>query len=193
MASRALRIGLLPGDGIGREVIPAARLLLETLSSRSHLSFTFTTLPAGYTHFQETGDALPRSTIQTLKSECDAALFGAVSSPTKKVAGYNSPIVALRKELDLYANVRPVKSVSPSSSSSTTSNKPPEIDLVIKKKPTMHPTGPKSPKQSNASRKKQVSESPKWPATLLFRAPKSEPLSLHQPPPPPPPIKNPQK
>jgi homoisocitrate dehydrogenase len=43
--------------------------------------------------------------------ECDGALFGAVSSPTTKVAGYNSPIVALRKKLDLYANVRPVKSV----------------------------------------------------------------------------------
>jgi len=44
-----------------------------------------------------------------LQSECDGALFGAVSSPTNKVAGYSSPIVALRKKLDLYANVRPVK------------------------------------------------------------------------------------
>lgn len=38
-------------------------------------------------------------------------MFGAVSSPSHKVAGYSSPIVALRKEMDLYANVRPVKSV----------------------------------------------------------------------------------
>ncbi|KAL8918627.1 MAG: hypothetical protein Q9172_005343 [Xanthocarpia lactea] len=122
MATRALRIGLLPGDGIGREVIPAGRRILETLSSTLPLSFTFTTLPAGYTHFQETGIALPPKTVQTLRSECDAALFGAVSSPTKKVAGYSSPIVALRKQLDLYANVRPVKTVS-------TAQK--QIDLVI--------------------------------------------------------------
>jgi len=38
-------------------------------------------------------------------------MFGSVSSPSHKVAGYSSPIVALRKHLDLYANVRPVKSV----------------------------------------------------------------------------------
>ncbi|KAL8648112.1 MAG: hypothetical protein Q9226_006139 [Calogaya cf. arnoldii] len=122
MATRALRIGLLPGDGIGREVIPAGRRILETLSHSLPLSFTFTALPAGYTCFQETGTALPPKTVQTLRSECSAALFGAVSSPTKKVAGYSSPIVALRKQLDLYANVRPVKTVS-------TAQK--QIDLVI--------------------------------------------------------------
>jgi len=48
---------------------------------------------------------------RVLKEECDAAMFGSVSSPSHKVAGYSSPIVALRKHLDLYANVRPVKSV----------------------------------------------------------------------------------
>ncbi|KAL8654539.1 MAG: hypothetical protein Q9210_001450 [Variospora velana] len=123
MASRSLRIGLLPGDGIGREVIPVRRLILETLSSHlPRLSFTFTTLPAGYDHFLSTGTALPPKTVDTLRSECSAALFGAVSSPTKKVAGYSSPIVALRKQLDLYANVRPVKTVS-------TAKTP--IDLVI--------------------------------------------------------------
>ncbi|KAL8851124.1 MAG: hypothetical protein Q9221_003927 [Calogaya cf. arnoldii] len=122
MATRALRIGLLPGDGIGREVIPAGRRILEALSHSLPLSFTFTTLPAGYTCFQKTGTALPPKTVQTLRSECSAALFGAVSSPTKKVAGYSSPIVALRKQLDLYANVRPVKTVS-------TAQK--QIDLVI--------------------------------------------------------------
>ncbi|KAL8752457.1 MAG: hypothetical protein Q9199_005729 [Rusavskia elegans] len=122
MASRALRIGLLPGDGIGREVIPAGRRILETLSHTLPLTFTFTTLPAGYSCFQETGTALPPKTVQTLRSECSAALFGAVSSPTQKVPGYSSPIVALRKQLDLYANVRPVKTVSTASK---------KIDLVI--------------------------------------------------------------
>jgi homoisocitrate dehydrogenase len=45
-----------------------------------------------------------------MKEECDGAMFGSVSSPSHKVAGYSSPIVALRKHLDLYANVRPVTS-----------------------------------------------------------------------------------
>ena len=65
---------------------------------------------------------MPEKTIETLRKECDGALFGAVSSPTTKVAGYSSPIVALRKKLDLYANVRPVRT--------TPSSRTP-IDLVI--------------------------------------------------------------
>lgn len=65
---------------------------------------------------------MPPKTVEILRHECDGALFGAVSSPTTKVLGYSSPIVALRKQLDLYANVRPVK---------TTPSAPSPIDLVI--------------------------------------------------------------
>ena len=86
------------------------------------LKFSFVDLPAGFETFQQTGSALPDKTVDTLRAECDGALFGAVSSPTTKVAGYSSPIVALRKKLDLYANVRPVK---------TTPSAKRAIDLVI--------------------------------------------------------------
>ncbi|KAI5821432.1 3-isopropylmalate dehydrogenase-like protein [Pyronema omphalodes] len=111
-ATRNLRIGLIPGDGIGREVIPAGRKVLEALPASLGLKFSFTDLEAGWGTFQTTGTALPEKTVEVLKQECDGALFGAVSSPTTKVAGYSSPIVALRKRLSLYANVRPVKSVT---------------------------------------------------------------------------------
>ncbi|KAH0610257.1 uncharacterized protein H6S33_011784 [Morchella sextelata] len=110
-AARTLRIGLIPGDGIGREVIPAGRQILEALQSSTNLKFSFVDLEAGFETFKKTGTALPDKTVDVLKSECDGALFGAVSSPSTKVEGYSSPIVALRKKLDLYANVRPVKSV----------------------------------------------------------------------------------
>lgn len=86
------------------------------------LKFEFTDLYAGFETFEKTGTALPDATIETLKQGCDGALFGAVSSPSKAVKGYSSPIVALRKRLDLYANVRPVKTV-------LTATKP--IDMVI--------------------------------------------------------------
>lgn len=119
-ASRSLRIGLIPGDGIGREVIPAGRRVLEALPKSLGLDFSFVDLEAGWGTFQATGNALPDKTVETLKAECNGALFGAVSSPTTKVAGYSSPIVALRKKLNLYANIRPVKSVA---------GKP--VDLVI--------------------------------------------------------------
>lgn len=109
--AKTLRIGLIPGDGIGHEVIPAGRQVLQSLSKNHGLDFEFVELKAGFEHFKQTGTALPEETVQILKNETDGALFGAVSSPTTKVEGYSSPIVALRKKLGLYANVRPVKSV----------------------------------------------------------------------------------
>ncbi|RKP32898.1 isocitrate dehydrogenase [Metschnikowia bicuspidata] len=109
-ALKTLKIGLIPGDGIGREVIPAGKAVLENLPSKFDLQFEFVHLDAGFQLFQKTGTALPDKTVEVLKNECDGALFGAVSSPTVKVAGYSSPIVALRKKLGLYANVRPIKS-----------------------------------------------------------------------------------
>lgn len=113
-ALRTLRVGLIHGDGIGREVIPAGESVLKALPASDGLRFEFVEVAAGYEYFKKHGVALPDETISILKNECDAALFGAVSSPTTKVAGYSSPIVALRKKLGLYANVRPVRSVLPS-------------------------------------------------------------------------------
>ncbi|KAK6458907.1 homoisocitrate dehydrogenase [Scheffersomyces xylosifermentans] len=110
-AFKNLKIGLIPGDGIGREVIPAGRAVLENLPKDLDLQFEFVHLDAGFELFQKTGTALPDKTVEVLQNECDGALFGAVSSPTTKVEGYSSPIVALRKKMGLYANVRPVKSV----------------------------------------------------------------------------------
>ncbi|KAF3936543.1 hypothetical protein ABW19_dt0201504 [Dactylella cylindrospora] len=124
-AARALRIGLIPGDGIGLEVIPAGRQVLEAIAPQFNLKFSFVDLEAGWATFQKTGNALPEETVEILKSDCDGALFGAISSPTTKVAGYSSPIVALRKKLKLYANVRPVKSVTGSSALSR------PVDMVI--------------------------------------------------------------
>lgn len=92
-------------------MIPAGRQILEALPSSLGLKFEFVDLFAGFETFEKTGAALPDKTVEILKNECDGALFGAVSSPSKAVKGYSSPIVALRKKLDLYANVRPVKSV----------------------------------------------------------------------------------
>ena len=115
-------LGLIPGDGIGKEVIPAGRRILEALPSSLNLKFEFIDLQAGFETFEKTGVALPDKTVEILKQGCDGALFGAVSSPSKAVKGYSSPIVTLRKRLDLYANVRPVKTVM-------TAAKP--IDMVI--------------------------------------------------------------
>ncbi|KAJ1672576.1 homoisocitrate dehydrogenase, partial [Spiromyces aspiralis] len=117
-AQSKFTVGLIPADGIGKEVIPTARRVLEALpSSLMPAKIDFINLDAGFEHFQKHGSALPEDTVRALQSDCDGALFGAVSSPSHKVAGYSSPIVGLRKRLDLYANVRPVISSSGASAS----------------------------------------------------------------------------
>ncbi|MBW0539089.1 hypothetical protein O181_078804 [Austropuccinia psidii MF-1] len=107
---KALTIGLIPGDGIGKLVIPAAQRVLQHTPGLPKLSFV--PLEAGFELFTRTGVSLPQQTVEKLRNECDSALFGAVSSPSHKVEGYSSPIVKLRKELDLYANIRPIHSVA---------------------------------------------------------------------------------
>ncbi len=115
----AQRICVLKGDGIGREVIPWA---VEVLRA-SGPSWKFVEGEIGWECFQRRGTALPEETIAILKS-CAAALFGAVSSPSQKVPGYRSPIVALRREFNLYANLRPVLSAPVPASR-------PNIDMLI--------------------------------------------------------------
>jgi homoisocitrate dehydrogenase len=101
-----MRICVIPGDGVGQEVIPAAVRVLEALE----LGLEFVRADAGFAHFEKTGDAIPPETLDTVKAS-DATLFGATSSPMTRVEGYRSPILALRKTLDLYANLRPVQSL----------------------------------------------------------------------------------
>jgi homoisocitrate dehydrogenase len=103
-AAPPLRLLVLPGDGIGREVIPAA---LEVLRATG-LPLEFVQGEAGWECFQRHAASLPDETLAQARA-ADAILFGAVSSPSYAVEGYRSPIVALRRALDLYANIRPVR------------------------------------------------------------------------------------
>lgn len=113
------RVALIPGDGIGQEVVPAAQRVLMALD----LPLTYIKLDAGFETFRRTGTALPWAT-QTALQSCDGAIFGAVSSPSTRVEGYTSPILTLRKAFGLYANLRPVVSMPVPSSQ-------PSIDLLI--------------------------------------------------------------
>jgi homoisocitrate dehydrogenase len=103
--SEDLRLCVIEGDGIGREVIPAA---LQVLAGTG-LCFEATHARAGWDCFAETGVALPLETLESARS-CDAVLFGAITSPPRKVEGYSSPILGLRRELGLYGNLRPCRS-----------------------------------------------------------------------------------
>ncbi|MEK7440904.1 MAG: isocitrate/isopropylmalate family dehydrogenase, partial [Chloroflexota bacterium] len=115
----SLKICLIPGDGVGNEVIPAAAEVLNALG----LNIQFTEAKAGFEHFQKSGDAIPDETLAAIES-AGVALFGATSSPSTKVEGYRSPILAMRKAFDLYANLRPVQSLPGNFSR-------PNLDLLI--------------------------------------------------------------
>jgi len=111
------RIAWLPGDGVGNDVMVAARIVLDKLQ-----------VPAEYIHgdigwefWCSEGNPLPDRTIKLLK-ETDCALFGAITSKPKSEADaelnpelrgkgfdYFSPIVRLRQEFDLHTNIRPCK------------------------------------------------------------------------------------
>ncbi|MGQ0603936.1 MAG: isocitrate/isopropylmalate dehydrogenase family protein [Anaerolineales bacterium] len=97
---------LIPGDGIGKEVVPAAAEVLAALG----LGLKFVEALAGFEHFEKTGNALPDATVAEVAS-AGVALFGATASPSTTVARYRSPILTLRKTFDLYANLRPTFSL----------------------------------------------------------------------------------
>jgi len=101
-------ICLIPGDGVGKEVVPAARRVLETVLGHAQ----YRPAEAGWECFLQRGTSLPEATLQAVSS-ADATLFGATQSPSTHVEGYSSPILALRRQLDLYANLRPVSTLLP--------------------------------------------------------------------------------
>lgn len=93
------KIAVIPGDGIGKEVMEAALHVLEALDVELDYSFA----DAGDEYAEKTGIALPQETIDIVK-ESRACLFGAAGETAADV------IVKMRQELDLYVNLRPVKS-----------------------------------------------------------------------------------
>ena len=103
-------INLISGDGIGREVMDAGEYLLDKID----LEFSFTYGHAGYHCFKKTGTTLPEETVKKAKKS-DAILFGAITS----TPGQPSPIINLRQKLDMYANLRPIKSYEGVNNSST--------------------------------------------------------------------------
>ena len=98
------RICVLPGDGIGPEVVDCAVEVLKHATDK--LEFTYADI--GQSAKVKRGSYLPDETFDLMKSS-DSCLFGAVTSSEDRE--YTSPVLTFRKELDLFANVRPVKSL----------------------------------------------------------------------------------
>lgn len=128
------RIAWMPGDGIGKDVMDAAEIVLDKLA----LDAEYVPADIGWEFWCQEGDPLPQRTIETLKT-CDCALFAAITSKPKEEAEaelcpelqgkgmiYRSPIVRLRQIFDLYTNLRPCKAFE-----GNPLNYRDDIDLVV--------------------------------------------------------------
>jgi 3-isopropylmalate dehydrogenase len=112
-APRRYEIVTLPGDGIGPEVMAAARRLLEAVGDRFELSFALTELPVGGSSIDEHGLPLLPEVLDRCRSS-DAVLLGAVGGPRWDTTDPEAPrpeqgLLGLRKGLELFANLRPVR------------------------------------------------------------------------------------
>ena len=99
------RVALLPGDGVGPEVIAEARRVIDALG----LSLEWTELPWGSAHWHEHGRMMPADALETLEAH-DAILMGAIGDPS--VPDHVSLwglVLEIRQRLDLWANVRPAR------------------------------------------------------------------------------------
>lgn len=130
MTTQLPRIAWLGGDGIGPEVLDATRTVLDAIGFRAEY------IPAdiGWTFWCEEGNPLPQRTLEVLRTTT-CAMFGAITSkpasdaarelaPAMRERGftYSSPIVQLRRQFNLYANIRPAR---------TFTSIPTPVDVIV--------------------------------------------------------------
>lgn len=110
------QIILLPGDGIGKEIMNAAKVVLNTIASEYSHRFTFHQHSIGGDAYDQCGTPLPEDTVNACQS-ANAVLLGAVGgSDWDRVPTHLRPekgLLGIRKELKLFANLRPIKGFSP--------------------------------------------------------------------------------
>lgn len=150
------QISLLPGDGIGPEVAEATRRVLDATG----VGFDWEVCAAGLDAFESTGELLPQATLDSIRKN-GVGLKAPLTTPVG--SGFRSVNVALRQELDLYANLRPGKSIKGVRANFD------DIDLVIVRENTEDtyagvefdrgtPEAAEVIKSINANNKKQVPE-----------------------------------
>ncbi|MBU1919078.1 MAG: 3-isopropylmalate dehydrogenase [bacterium] len=110
MSQTIFNIAVLPGDGVGKEVTEQSVLLLKTLARQENFVLKITEGLVGGIAFENTGSPLPEETLNLAK-ESDAILLGAVGGPQWETLTYERrperALLSLRKELGLFANLRP--------------------------------------------------------------------------------------
>ena len=111
---RTAKIAVIPGDGIGPEVIEAAIPILDRVAAKHGFSLNWEHLPYSADHYLETKETLPEAGFRHLRDDVDAIFLGALGDP--RVPGNEHArdiLLGLRFKLDLYVNFRPVELLHP--------------------------------------------------------------------------------
>jgi tartrate dehydrogenase/decarboxylase/D-malate dehydrogenase len=127
---KTFTIAVIAGDGVGTEVVPAAKRVLEAVAAKHNLSFVFQDFDWGSDHYFRWGRMMPAGAIDLLQP-CDAILLGAVGHPDiPDHTTLNGLLLPIRRAFDLYANVRPAY-LYPGVQSPLAKPKGGDIDFVV--------------------------------------------------------------
>jgi isocitrate dehydrogenase (NAD+) len=104
---RRYKIGIIPGDGIGRDVIKSAKIVLDAVNDVSNeFTLDFTPMDVGEVAVEKYGNPFPNETLEGIRQQ-NAVLFGATTGKP----GPFSVVQAFRRGFDLYSNIRPIKAL----------------------------------------------------------------------------------
>jgi tartrate dehydrogenase/decarboxylase/D-malate dehydrogenase len=127
---KTLTIAVIAGDGVGQEVVPEARRVLERAAQKHNVTFAFQDFDWGAAHFFRWGKMMPSGALDLLQP-CDAILLGAVGHPDiPDHTTLNGLLLPIRRAFDQYANVRPAY-LYPGVKSPLAGREGGQIDLVI--------------------------------------------------------------
>src|SRR5690242_9951982 len=134
MASRSIRLAVVPGDGIGPEVVAEGLKVLDALG----LTIEQTTYELGAAYWHKTGEALPDTVLEEIRGH-DAILLGAVGDPSVPSGVLERGLLLkLRFELDHYINLRPVR-LYPGVATPLAGVRPEDLDIMVVREGTEGP------------------------------------------------------
>jgi len=126
----SLKIAVIPGDGIGKEVIPAGIRVLEAVGKKQNIDFQFDHYDWSCERYQQTGMMMPKDGLQQIK-EHDAIYLGAVGFPgVPDHISLWGLLIPIRRQFQQYVNLRPVK-LFPGVYCPLANRKPEDIDFMV--------------------------------------------------------------
>ncbi|QFG25289.1 3-isopropylmalate dehydrogenase [Actinomadura sp. WMMB 499] len=138
MASRSIRLAVIPGDGIGPEVVAEGLKVLEAVAPSGGLKFEQTSYDLGAARWHRTGETLPDSVLAELREQ-EVILLGAVGDPSVPSGVLERGLLLrTRFELDHYVNLRPVR-LFPGVTTPLAGVTPDDIDMIVVREGTEGP------------------------------------------------------